>query len=125
MKLFCFASRNEENIWRGYRARKWAVAKVSSSSMQGRITKAKKYLAIGSRGLLYCRPTQSFTMPFIVESTADPHTVITDVWPEPWVLPFKIRPLGDPGRKIHAESAKLRSHISKTDRTCMAALPPL
>ena len=47
-------------------------------------------------------------MPFIVESTADPHTVITDVWPEPWVLPFDIRPLGDPGIKIHAESAKLR-----------------
>jgi hypothetical protein len=108
MDLFCFASRNEENIWLGYRARKWAVATVSSSQMQGRITKARKYLKVGSRGLLYCKPTQAFTVPFIVESPADPHKIVTDIWPEPWVLPFTIKPLGDPSKKVHAELAKLR-----------------
>jgi len=35
MDLFCFASRNEENIWRGVRARKWAVATVLDSAMKG------------------------------------------------------------------------------------------
>ena len=44
MDLFCFASRNEDNIRRGIVARKWAVAKLSESAMRGRITKARKYL---------------------------------------------------------------------------------
>lgn len=108
MDLFCFASRNEENIWRGYKARMWAVATVSDSQMRGRVTKANKYLKNGSRGLLYCAPTQSFTVPFIVMSSADPHKIVKDIWPEPWVLPFKINPLGNPSRKISAASAELR-----------------
>lgn len=107
MEMFCFASRTEENIWRGYRARLWAVATVGDSQMRARITKAERYLKAGSRGLLYCGPTNSFTVPFVVEAPADPSVVIKDVWPEPWVLPFKIRPLGDPSKMIPAESAKL------------------
>src|SRR5262245_41195271 len=94
MDLFCFASRNEENIWLGHKARLWAVATVSQSQMRGRATKAKKYLKVGSRGLLYCRPTQSFTVPFLVASPADPHRIVSDIWPEPWCLPFEIDPLG-------------------------------
>jgi len=107
MELFCFASRNEENIRRGYEARMWAVATVGGSQMRGRITKARRYLTVGSRGILYCGPLHSFTVPFLVESPADPSAVITDIWREPWVLPFKIQPLGDPSKKLHAESAKL------------------
>lgn len=103
MDLFCFASRNEENIWRGYEARLWAVSKAD----QGRRTKAKKYLTVGSRGILYCGPVHSFTVPFLVESPADPLKVVSDVWPEPWVLPFKIKPLGPPSKKLHADSATL------------------
>jgi hypothetical protein len=108
MDLFCFASKNVENIWRGVKARKWAVATVSDSAMKGRITKARKYLQIGSRGILYCNPSHSFTTPFVVESRADPHKVVIDIWPEPWLLPFSIRPLGDPRRQVTKESAMLR-----------------
>lgn len=103
MDLLCFASRNLENIKRGYEARLWAV----SMANQGRRTKARKYMSIGSRGLLYCGPLHSFTVPFLVETTVDHNKVVTDVWPEPWVLPFKIRPLGSPEKMLHADSAKL------------------
>lgn len=114
MKLFCFASKNETNIRLGHSAKLWAVATAN----QGRITKAKKYLTVGSMGLLYCGPRHSFTVPFQVESPVDPHTVVKDVWPEPWVLPFKIRPLGSPDKMISGKSAMLlwpylqgRSHL--------------
>jgi hypothetical protein len=63
--LFCFASKNVENIRRGIEARKWAVATVSTSAMKGRITKAQRYFHSGSLGLLYCRETHFFTTPFI------------------------------------------------------------
>lgn len=108
MKLFCFASRNEENIWRGVKANKWAVATVSDSAVQGRIIKAKRYFVPGVRGLLYCNPTHSFTTPFTATSEVDPCMVVTDVWPEPWVLPFSIKPLGDPRRQVHKDQATKR-----------------
>jgi hypothetical protein len=54
MNLFCFASRDEENIRRGIEARKWAVASVSDWAMRTRIGKARKYLKVGSLGLLSC-----------------------------------------------------------------------
>jgi hypothetical protein len=76
--------------------------------MRGRVTKADKYLQVGAKGVLYCSPTQSFTTPFIVESRADPRKVVTDIWPEPWSLPFSIEPLGDPRRQLYMEKAKLR-----------------
>ena len=114
MELFCFASRNEENISRGYDAKLWAVSKAD----QGRRTKSKKYLKTGSRGLLYCGPRHSFTVPFLVEGPVDQHKTVTDVWPEPWVLPFKMQPLGSPKKMLHADSATLlwpylqsRSHL--------------
>jgi hypothetical protein len=99
-KLFCFASKNLENIRRGVEARRWAVATVSRSAMRGRMTKARRYFEPGSRGLLYCNSTHSFTTPFIVESQADPNAVVTDIWPEPWVLPFSMRPLGGTHKQI-------------------------
>jgi len=108
MKLFCFSSKNVENIRRGVRAKRWAVATVSRSAMAGRVTKARRYFDIGDKGVLYCSPTQSFTTPFIVESKADPNEVVKDIWPEPWVLPFSMTPLGDPSRQIHVHDAKGR-----------------
>src|SRR5437762_5362 len=95
MDLFCFASKNVENIRRGIEASKWAVATVSPSAMRARVTKARRYFHPGSLGLLYCRETHSFTTPFVSTSNADPHTVVIDIWPEPWVLPFSIKPFGD------------------------------
>lgn len=105
MKLFCFASRTLQNVWLGVRARQWAVAKVQDSQMKARITKARRYFVPGSHGLLYCEPTHSFMVPFISKSRADPDAVITNVWPEPWVLPFSIEPLGDPRRQVRMEDA--------------------
>jgi len=103
MYLFCFASRNFENIVRGYEAKRWAVSKAGPS----RVGKAKKYLKVGERGLLYCGPTHSFTVPFLVKSEVDIEAVVSDVWPEPWVLPFEIEPLGNPKKMLRADSAKL------------------
>jgi len=101
LKLFCFASKNLENILRGYSAKRWAVSKKDPS----RIGKAKKNLKIGERGLIYCSPAQSFTMPFIVKSEIDTEEVVTEIWPEPWVLPFDIEPLGNPAMMLPAKSA--------------------
>ena len=108
MNLFCFASRSLENIQRGVAAERWAVSTVSDQQMRVRVTKAKRYFEPGSRGLLYCNPTHSFTVPFEVTSHADPHSVVTDIWPEPWVLPFSIRPLGGPERQLHMNKARHR-----------------
>lgn len=107
-KLFCFASRNLENVRRGYEAKRWAVATVSRSAMAGRISKAEKYMDVGSFGLLYCNPIQSFTVPFVVKSKADPTAVERDIWPEPWVLPFDIEPLGSPDKFLSKNEAERR-----------------
>ncbi|MBY0431259.1 MAG: hypothetical protein K2Q10_08680 [Rhodospirillales bacterium] len=108
MLLFCFASRNEENITRGFENKKWAVATKSEAIMAGRRTKAAKYLNPGDYGILYCAPRQYFTVPFIVKSKADPNFIEKDIWPEPWSLPFDIEPLGSPYKTLSAETA--RSH---------------
>ena len=41
----------------------------------------------------------------IASSYADPSEVVIDIWPEPWVLPFSIEPLGDPNRQLRMEDA--------------------
>ena len=122
MELFCFASRNVDNIWRGVRANRWAVATVSGPQMRSRITKAQRYLAPGCRGLLYCNPWHSFTTPFIVTSKADPHAVVVDIWPEPWVLPFSIQPLGDPRRQVHMRDAWEHWPVLKSRRLRYASV---
>ncbi len=108
MNLFCFASRNLENIRRGIVARRWAVSTASDSTNRGRRTKAARYFSPGDRGLLYCEQTHSFTTPFIVESKADPDIVVKHVWPEPWVLPFSITPLGDLEKQLPGDAARTR-----------------
>ena len=109
MFLFCFASKNAENIRLGIEHQRWAVGTLlNQQSMAGRVTKARRYLCPGSFGVLYCNPTHSFTTPFIVGSYADPVEVVTDVWPEPWRLPFRIKTLGDLSRQMPAEEAKER-----------------
>jgi hypothetical protein len=113
MRLFCFASRNLENIRRGVQAKRWAVATVSDTAMRTRVTKARNYFSCGSRGLLYCAETHSFLVPFVTTSEADPRAVVTDIWPEPWVLPFSIDPLGDESRQMKADLAKVLWPILK------------
>jgi hypothetical protein len=106
MNLFCFASKNIQNIRTGIEHKLWAVGTLLNQvSMMGRITKARRYLRPGDYGVLYCNPLHSFTTPFIVRSYADPDAVIEDVWPEPWVLPFRIEPLGNLSKMLPAEDA--------------------
>jgi len=109
MELFCFASRNLKNIELGVRHQMWAVATLlNASSMAARARKAERYLHTGAVGLLYCNPRHAFTVPFLVRSEADQTKIVTDIWPEPWCLPFKIEPLGGPTRMVSAEDAKKR-----------------
>lgn len=114
MKLFCFASKNVQNIQIGIEKQLWAVATLlNQQSMTGRVAKAEKYLRPGDFGLLYCNPTHSFTTPFIVRSYADPDEVIVDVWPEPWRQPFKIETLGDLSKQIVGSIAAKRWPVLK------------
>jgi hypothetical protein len=73
--------------------------------MVARISKAEKYLNVGDLGILYCNPSHSFTTPFFVRSKADPVAVVSNIWPEPWRLPFDIEPLGDPSKQLHMSDA--------------------
>jgi hypothetical protein len=114
MDLFCFASKNVENITRGIANQMWAVGTLlNQQSMAARVTKAYRYLRPGAFGVLYCNPTHSFTTPFIVRSHADPDAVVNDVWPEPWRLPFKIETLGDLSRQLSADEAKNKWPVLK------------
>lgn len=109
MELFCFASKNVENIRRGIANQLWAVGTLlNQQSMSARVTKAERYLRPGAFGVIYCNPTHAFTTPFIVRSHVDPDAVVNDVWPEPWRLPFKIEALGDLSRQLTADEAKIR-----------------
>ena len=76
MHLFCFASKNVENIRRGVEKKMWAVSTPSQSAVRGRVTKARRNFRRGSYGLLYCAETQSFTVPFVATSSADPNKKI-------------------------------------------------
>jgi len=106
MEIFAFASKNITNIWAGIGAGLWAVSLTNdAASMQGRKTKAQS-MRVGSFGILYCNATHALTTPFIVYSKPDPNRTVEDVWPEKWVLPFKILPLGNPARQLGKDVAK-------------------
>src|SRR5580704_12683155 len=102
MAIFPFSSSNKTNIWAGIGAGLWAVSRATDPVHKGRITKSRG-MHIGSLGILYCVETQSLTTPFMVLSVPDTEKVISDVWPEEWVLPFKIQPLGTPYRQMHKD----------------------
>jgi hypothetical protein len=109
MDLFCFASRDVRNIEIGIEHQMWAVGTLmNQSTMAARITKAQRYMRPGAFGVLYCNPLHSFTTPFIVQSYADPVRVVTDIWPQPWRLPFKIKTLGSLSRRLHKDDAAKR-----------------
>jgi hypothetical protein len=105
MSIFVFASSNLTNIWAGIGAGLWAVSKSEyAATNKGRVTKARN-MEIGSFGILYCVETQSLTTPFVVFSSPDPEAVEAHVWPEEWVLPFKIHPLGTPRKQLNKDQA--------------------
>ena len=109
MNLFSFASRSVRNIELGIEHQTWAVGTLlNQQSMQARVTKADRYLHPEAFGVLYCNEWHAFTTPFIVKSRADPYTVVMDIWPEPWRLPFKIRTLGTLSRRLPMKDAAER-----------------
>jgi hypothetical protein len=106
MKLYSFASENLTNIWAGIGAGMWAVGESDNQAfVKGRITKAAR-MPIGAFGILYCNETGSLTVPFVVYSKANPESTETEVWSKAWVLPFSIKPLGNPRRQLNRERAR-------------------
>ena len=106
MNIYGFASDSLTNIWAGIGSGQWAVGKSSDPTFsKGRITKAAK-MPVGSFGILYCNETNSYTTPFVVYSRPDPKRTISNIWAEPWVLPFGIKPLGNPTLSMSIEQAR-------------------
>lgn len=105
MDLFIFSSQNVTNIWAGVGARRWAVSQREESFLRGLVTRAER-MKIGSAGVLYCSEGKYFTTPFLVYSPPQPNVVVKDIWPDEWVLPFRIHPLGTPERRYPLEAAK-------------------
>ena len=126
MRLYAFASNNLTNIWAGIGAGMWAVAASEDPGFtKTRIGKAAK-MPVGAFGLLYCTETRSFTVPFVVYSKARDDK-IKNVWPEEWVLPFNMKPLGTPRRQLGRERARdllpsLRDR--KVDLNKLIPVPP-
>lgn len=105
MSIFVSSSKNLTNIWAGIGAGLWAVSKSADRTFHaGRVTKSKS-MKIGSFGILYCSDTQSLTTPFIVFSAPDEAAVVREIWPEEWVLPFAIHPLGSPRKQMPKSQA--------------------
>ncbi len=99
MHIYVFSSKNLTNIWAGIGACRWAVSQKQGNNPS--IQTKAKHLPVGGLGLIYCVDTGSFTTPFLVTSKPDPNSVISDIWPERWRLPFSMLPLGSPTRQLH------------------------
>ncbi len=104
MELFAFSSNTVTNIWAGIGAKKWAVSETNEQTRKGRITASKK-MPIGSLGIIYSKEHKAFTTPFIVYSHPDPEARVDNIWPETWILPFSIQPLGSPDRMLSTTDA--------------------
>ncbi|MBW7996878.1 MAG: hypothetical protein FVQ81_10005 [Candidatus Glassbacteria bacterium] len=97
INLFVFSSKNLTNIWAGIGAKLWAVSQRKGGYKQAIITNSKN-MKVGSLGLLYCSARKAFTTPFLVTSRPDCEKIVSDIWPEKWILPFGIYPLGSPNK---------------------------
>jgi hypothetical protein len=104
--LFIFPSKNVTNIWAGVGAGIWAISERDDSFIRGLQTRANDRMAIGSVGVLYCSQGQFFTTPFLVYSPPQGDIAVVDVWPDNWVLPFRIHTLGSPRKRLTLDEAK-------------------
>jgi hypothetical protein len=68
-------------------------------------TKSAK-LPVGALGLLYCVEAKALTTPFVVTAGVDQREVVETVWPERWLLPFGIAPLGSPRKLVRTSELK-------------------
>jgi len=98
MKVFAFSAATLTNIWAGVGSRLWAVSEeqAANPSIQG---KARKF-QVGSLGLFYWVGSKCLTTPFVVSSPPRFGEVVSHVWPERWMLPFGIVPLGSPHKQV-------------------------
>ena len=69
------------------------------------LTTKARHMPICTPGVIWRTRAGFFTTPFIVYSNADPQEKITDVWPETWMLPFRIHPLGTPRKRLYEREA--------------------
>ncbi|BAV64161.1 hypothetical protein [Sphingobium cloacae] len=109
MDIYVFASSTLTNIWAGVGSKTWAVSRMEAGSPQekGRRTKARK-MPVGALGILYSSEDKALTVPFIVHSKPDENAEVAHIWPEKWVLPFRIKPLGNPHARMTIEQAKAK-----------------
>ena len=113
MKLFCFASRSLENVQRGFKANRWAVATTSDKDQQTRRTKIRRNVKVGDFGLLYCNPFSSFMVPFEFVSEPNLYEKDSTTWPEVWLFPFQIRSLCTEDKMVSAAQAEAKWGIAK------------
>jgi len=97
MDIYCFTSEDVKNIWAGVGAQKWAVT-PNDNIHQSNVTKGLK-MRIGSFGLFYSVEEKILTTPFVVKSKPT-ETEEKDIWKQGFVLPFAIKTIGDPYKRI-------------------------
>ena len=102
--IYIFPSDELRHVWIGLQRGLWAVGDITSDQQISRETKANQ-MPIGAHGLFYCSDAKCFTVPFIIESHPE-HRDVSDIWPGVWHFPFRIRPLGDLGKRISLSTAK-------------------
>jgi len=99
VKLFIFPSSNTTNVSAGIGAGLWAVSDGDEQRRKELKTKSKG-MPVGSAGVIWRTGERFFTTPFIVYSAPSADERVTDVWPETWILPFRIHTLGTPRKKL-------------------------
>ena len=99
----------------------WAVAETQPQNRQRRIGRALA-MPIGSLGVIYCTEIHSLTVPFIVCSKPNPDDIIKNIWPEHWVLPFRIHPLGTPDQRFSKSDAQKLLSALKDSNNITATL---
>lgn len=102
MEIYIFSSNTLTNIWAGIGAKMWAVHNYNKPEF---ITRAKN-MPLGALGLFYCVESKSFTTPFLVAGSPE-EKVISNIWPEEWILPFNIKPLSDPNKQLHKDNLNI------------------
>jgi hypothetical protein len=109
MKLFVFSSTSVENIRIGVQAGTWAIRQPQDDgSLRRYITKASEVEA-GSFGVFTFdnSPITKLTTPFVILSPPDPKAADPKLWSGArWVLPFRIRALGDPNVRWSLRDAR-------------------
>ncbi len=112
MQVYIFSSNTITNIWAGIGAGMWAVQIYDKPEFKTRAMN----MPIGSVGLIYCVESQSFTTPFIIKTTPEDR-LISDIWPEQWMLPFNIQPFGTPRKRIHKDQINILPIVNESSKS--------